>query len=142
MKEFKELKMTKNYRKYWISVALAAFVLMAHSEAGETSTVGPHGGIIATSGKEKVEVSIDQSKKKVHVYVIQKTKEFPGSIGIALRNDKGQETVLELKTIDPDRNPLHYSTSLVGGNQSFVGFEIKIPFGRQPPLIFRSHSLH
>ncbi len=117
------------------------FYLMMMPASAFAASPGPHGGTLVHGGGQKMEVAIDSAQNKVHVYVLKRSKTFPGAIGISLLDSQGNKTLLELKTIDPEKNPLQYSTSLTGGNQSYVGFELKIPFKKEKPLVIESADL-
>lgn len=124
------------HSKKWMWIALVSMSFFARG--GSAEETGPHGGVVMSNSGQQVEVSIDSNKKRVHVYVLKRTKDFPGAIGISLKDSFGRNTNLELKTSNPKNDPIQYSTPISGGSQSYVGFELKIPFQREKPLIFTS----
>jgi len=131
-----------NFKRVLSAFSIVLALAFAQSVSGKDSATnaqaGPHGGVVLSGSGQSVEVSLDPVQSKVNVYVIKSTKEFPKSIGLSLRDSKGKVKQLELQTILPDTNPVQYSTSLVGGSQSYMGFEIKIPFRNEPHLILKS----
>ncbi len=122
-----------------------AFISLMTPVLTLSESSGPHGGTVVSAAGQQMEVSIvssmASSETKVHVYVLKRNKTFPGAIGISLLDSKGNKTLLELKTIDPNQHPLLYSNSLTGGSQSYVGFELKVPFKKEKPLVIHSTDL-
>ncbi len=115
---------------------LSSVSLFSGVGLAEETEKGPHGGVLMHSAGQSVEVSVDQ--KRVQVYVLKRTKNFPGAIAVSLKDSEGRSRELQLKTIDPTRDPILYSTPIDGGSQSFVGFEVRIPFKKERPLVIKS----
>ncbi len=89
-----------------------------------------------------------RSKKGVEV-TLHENKTLPKSIGVTFFDAEGKPTTLELRAADHAREPNRYSgpwKSVTSGGlnadaQSFVGFEIRIPFGSKSPQVLRSQFM-
>lgn len=121
-----------------LGMILGLGLMMGTSTLHAEDAQGPHGGILLSQDGQNVEFSVDASKKRVQVYVLKRTKDFPGAIEVSLKDQNGKSRKIQLKSIDPNRDPLHYYTSVTGGSQSYVGFEIRIPFRKEPPMVLKS----
>lgn len=109
--------------------------------AGAHGKQGPHGGVLVGDENHEVELSIDQGRSTVDVYVIRGQNQFPDSLGLSLLDSSGNKRLLELRaTQSPSQAlPLQYHGQLEPGQQSYVGFELKIPFALEPAAIFKSN---
>jgi hypothetical protein len=128
----------KKFYPAFIVISALGLLMFHHLGESAVTELGPHGGAVVSTGDQKVEVSIEPSNKRVQLYVLNHTKVFPGVIGMKLRNAEGQETTFELKMTTPAVDPLEYSSSLDIGVQPFVGFELRIPFQKEQPVLIRS----
>ncbi|MBL7713872.1 MAG: hypothetical protein JNL01_00305 [Bdellovibrionales bacterium] len=95
-----------------------------------------------------LQVQFDSKTSGIAVTIPQKD-DNPKSLTITLLDAKGNKTHLELKAMDPWQMPgvdrqiarTHFSGTLSPANQSFVGFEIRIPLGSDAPVVVRSKDL-
>ena len=90
----------------------------------------------------RVQVQVDPTINDIVVSLNKDKDLVPKSIGIVFYDIKGDSTILELKTIDPVPDPsssmAHFSGTLSPAAQSFIGFEIHIPFETQTTVIHSS----
>ncbi len=90
----------------------------------------------------RVEVlSVEKSADRtVELSLIKPSDSAPQSIGITFLNTDGSRRLIELKAMDPAQTPVRYQGSLSKA-ESFVGFEIKIPFKSQKAKLLRSKQM-
>lgn len=100
---------------------------------------GPHGGVLVGNESHQVELSLDSSHKKVDVYVLKSPDQPPESIGLTLLDANGNRRVFELKALEGPAQPTQYHGTLGPGEQSFIGFEVRIPFQSDPSAVFKSN---
>ena len=105
-------------------------------------------GTWASETPSRVQVKIHPAGKGVDVIVNKDKDQLPLSLGITFFNAEGKPTSIELKTIDASRDASLYHgnweampESLSPNAQSFVGFEIRIPFGFKPVKVLRSEFM-
>jgi hypothetical protein len=116
--------------KYLILLEL---LRMSTAYAGEPS---PKRGVVLMGDEtHQMEVSMDPGRGSADVYVVKNKGDLPASIALAIVDAKGNRHVYNLKAIDsPARR---YHGSLGHEAQSFVGVELRIPLGSEPPLVLR-----
>jgi hypothetical protein len=127
-------------RIYPVLIVIALGILVGVYEIGNGATpvTGPHGGSVVGAEGQKVEVLIEPRNRRVNVYVLKSTRDFPGEIGLLLRTSQGRESTLALKTIPGSRELLQYSSGLDDNTQPIVGFELRVPFLKGKPLVIHS----
>lgn len=130
---------------FFPSILLLAAVSFADDAAKPDSKTGVWVGK-STPG---VQVKVDTVSHGVSVTLNKDKDQILKSIGITFFDANGNRTALELKAADPwsepginpDLSQTHFTGSLSPAAQSFVGFEIQIPFGSDSPSIIRSEDL-
>lgn len=115
---------------YFMS-CLALFVVSEFAIGSEFPVHQLSGGVWEVP-KSKVELpklrlDIDPKKKNISVTFQPGNKTEARSIGITLFDSEGNKTEIELKAMDRTQDPFRYQAPLDKA-ESFVGFELKIPF--------------
>ncbi len=88
----------------------------------------------------QLRVDVAGSERKVILTLLKPTKEKPASVGIAFIDALGNRTLVELKTLEPNRFPMRYEGGLPKA-ESFVGFEISFPFKSKSKKVIHSRDL-
>ena len=99
------------------------------------------GGTWTGEGVQSVKLKIDSGKSGIEVTLNKNADKTPRAIGISFIDSKGGKTTVELKAIEPPSGPASlYQGKFEPWSSSFVGFELRIPFGKKPKII-RSEQL-
>lgn len=132
---------------------VAGFVFCALSAAAAESQKSlKDGGTWVSDKAPKVKVKLEPAhqgvkqslNQGVHVSMNKGGEQNPPSIGITFVDANGKKTYVELKAVDPFKFPTQYETSSATVNsraQSFIGFELKIPFGSEKSTVLKSEDL-
>jgi len=121
---------------------LSSLLVMAPTSglADGPNKTGPHGGVLLGNDSQQVELSIDPAHSSADVYVIKGQKQFPDSIGLTVLDAVGNRRVFELKALESNAaSSPQFHGSLDASQQSYVGFEIRIPFTTEPPATLKSN---
>ena len=139
-------------KKFLSVCGLIAFSLLTRAE--ESHKTLKEGGTWVSTQPPKVKVKLDpvnQGVKQsvnqgVHVSLNKGGEQNPSSIGITFVDASGKKTYVELKAANPLQIPTQYegeSTATAGSRaQSYVGFELKIPFGSEKSTVLKSEDFH
>lgn len=113
---------------------------------GDLTRSGPHGGVLLGNEKHQLELSIDSNdsgRSSFNVYVIKSQNQLPDSLGLTILDSSGNRRTVELKALDSGTSaPTQYrgtTGALDPGEQSYAGFEIRIPFSSDAPSILKSN---
>lgn len=88
----------------------------------------------------RLRVDVDPKIPNVSVEFNKPNKTEPKSIGITFFDSQGNKTVVKLKAMDRSQHPLKYQAPLSKA-ESFVGFELKIPYVSAKPTIIHSSDM-
>ena len=115
--------------------------------ADDASKLASKAGVWVGGSNPGVQVKVDAISNGVTVTLNKDKDQTPQSVGITFYDTNGNGTALELKSTGPWlwTNPAIYHTQFSGtlspAAQSFIGFELQIPFGSDNPRIIRSDDL-
>ncbi|MEO5971287.1 MAG: hypothetical protein ABIQ95_15280 [Bdellovibrionia bacterium] len=136
-----------------LSVLFVSLIALS-SSAEESRRTLKEGGIWESTKPPKVKVKLDpasqgvreEMSQGVHVSINNKGSDRnPSSIGINFVDSKGKKTYVELKAVDPMKDPAQYegssSATPRASSQSFIGFELRIPFGSTQSTVLKSEDL-
>jgi hypothetical protein len=133
------------------------FILISTVNAGEAPKNLKEGGTWVSDESPKVKVKLDPAKPSlkqqsatqgqgVHVFLNKSEGKNPASIGMTFVDAAGKKTYVELKAADPMKFPTRYegasSATADSRSQSYIGFELKIPFGSTKSTVLKSEDLH
>ena len=119
------------------TIAMYLGLLSGSARAVDQSTLGAHGGKVLSSGHGSVEVKLDRPSGQVSVYLSRK-EEHPDGVVITFFNQGQPPFSLELKALTPEKGgAVAYQGQLNPNQQSYIGFELKIPFPRGRTEIIR-----
>jgi len=136
-------------RFYSARLLIACLSLTATCFAGDTATPACKSGVWVGNSAPVSQVKVDPTSHGVAVTVNKDKDQVPNSIGITFFDANGNKTALELKAVDPWWEPgftpgstqTRFSGTLGPSAQSFIGFELQIPFGSEAPTVVRSEDL-
>lgn len=97
-------------------------------------------GAWVAQGVPKIRVEVDSGKKKVQLSLIKPTNRAPRSVGLTFIDSQGNKRLIELRALSPEADQIRYQATLSKA-ESFIGFEVKIPFSSQKPTVIKSEEM-